>query len=98
MKKLMTGFVAALVADLAAGAPIYTVTATAASNEEHIYRGATGDDTQPAYLAKYASGKANSFAIYRVSGNKLSVDACYVDDNGGNLQYYDKFGIIKDVA
>ena len=77
------------------GAPIYTETATAASNVEHIYRGASAADVQPAYLAKYASGKANSFAIYRVSGNTLSVDACYVDDNGGNLQYYDKFGIIK---
>ena len=77
------------------GAPIYTVTATAASNVEHIYRGASAADAQPAYLAKYASGKANSFAIYHVNGNTLSVDACYVDDNGGNLQYYDKFGIIK---
>ncbi len=80
------------------GAPIYTVTATAASNVEHIYRGASGDDTQPAYLAKHASGKANSFAIYHISGNTLSVDACYVDDNGSNLQYYDKFGIIKSAA
>ena len=78
------------------GAPIYTVTATAASNVEHIYRGASPEADQPSYLAKYASGKANSFAIYHISGNTLSVDACYVDDNGSNLSYYDKFGIIKN--
>ncbi len=78
------------------GAPIYTVTATAASNVEHIYRGA--DNTQPNYIAHYASGKANSFAIYRISGNTLSVDACYVDDNGANLAYYEKFGIIKNAS
>ena len=80
------------------GAPIYTETATAASNVEHIYRGASPEADQPSYLAKYASGKANSFAIYHISGNTLSVDACYVDDNGGNLQYYDKFGIIKNAS
>ena len=80
------------------GAPIYTETATAASNVEHIYRGASPEADQPSYLAKYASGKANSFAIYHINGNTLSVDACYVDDNGSNLQYYDKFGIIKNAS
>ncbi len=85
------------------GAPIYTETATAASNGlEDIKRDYDHTETLQDYIAEVADGEGNSFAIYHINGNTLSVDACYVDDtyakNGGTIHYYDKFGIKKNAS
>lgn len=73
--------------------PIYTE--IAAAGPYGIMDKRPVDEVQPNCIANAQDPHEHSFAAWRIDGDTLYVDACYVKSDG-TIGYYEKFGITKD--
>ncbi len=77
------------------GAPIYTLLGAAGPQSlTNSSRAPLPFAEQPACIAHSEDLHEHSFAIWRIAGDTLYVDACYVN-SGGTISTIEKFGIKK---
>ena len=76
------------------GDPIYTVIGAGGFAKSLGADKRAPAESQPSYIAHAEKMQDNSFAAWRIEGDKLYVDTCYLDSSG-NVQYYEHFGIDK---